>query len=85
MTRKQVGTALGYTKSNDAIGPIHERNRERLDPLSTYIKVSRVEENHTVRREICIYTLRGVMEICRFSRQPNADGVVKRPLLYGTG
>ena len=24
-------------------------------------------------RDVFIYTLRGVMEICRFSRQPNAD------------
>ena len=29
--------------------------------------------NHTQQRETFVYTLRGVMEICRLSRQPKAD------------
>lgn len=73
MTRRQIGEALGYVKADDAIWQIHERNKDRLDSFSETSVLGVAEGNRTVRREICVYTLRGVMEICRFSRQPNAD------------
>lgn len=73
MTRRQIGEALGYVKADDAIQQIHDRNKDRLDPLSTTLILGGVEGNRWVNRNTRVYTLRGVMEICRFSRQPNAD------------
>ena len=75
MTREQIGTALNYENPNDAIRLIHHRNADRLDSLSTSFNLNGVEGGRVVEREIIVYTLRGVMEICRFSRQPNAEGV----------
>lgn len=73
MTRRQIGEALGYVKADDAIQQIHDRNKDRLDPLSTTLTLGGIEGNRWVNRNTRVYTLRGVMEICRFSRQPNAD------------
>ena len=73
MTREQIGTALEYTNPAVAIGKIHNRNTDRLDPLSTFTSLVNVEGNRTVERKFICYNLRGVMEICRFSRQPKAD------------
>lgn len=73
MTRDQIGTALEYSNSRVAITQIHNRNADRLNPLSTSTKLVTVEGGRTVQREMIVYTLRGVMEICRFSRQPKAD------------
>lgn len=73
MTREQIGTALEYNNPNDAIRIIHSRNADRLDPLSTSFKLNGVEGGVTKARNIITYNLRGVMEICRLSRQPKAD------------
>ena len=73
MTREQIGTALEYNNPNDAIRIIHSRNADRLDPLSTSFKLNGVEGGVTKARNIITYSLRGVMEICRLSRQPKAD------------
>lgn len=40
----------------------------RLDLVSTQLKMSYVEGERTVVREVVCYNLRGVMEICRLSR-----------------
>lgn len=73
MTREQIGTALEYSNPGIAIQKIHDRNTDRLNPLSTITKLVKVEGERTVEREMIVYTLRGAMEICRFSRQPKAD------------
>ena len=77
MTREQIGQALEYKNSGDAIQLIHKRYADRLDPLSSTfsLKVEVVNGNTTYTRpqNVFVYTLRGVMEICRFSRQPKAD------------
>lgn len=38
---------------------------DRLNPLSTVTKLVKVEGERTVEREMFVYNLRGVMEICR--------------------
>lgn len=76
MTRDQIGTALEYSNSTKAIDNIHRRNKERLDPLSTTIRTRVVEGKRTVERNMMCYTLRGVMEICRFSTQPKANAFI---------
>lgn len=73
MTREQIGAALEYGNPQISIGTIHKRNADRLDPLSTLINLIKVEGNRTVERKVVCYSLRGVMEICRLSRQPKAD------------
>lgn len=73
MTREQIGKALEYNTPGDSIQRIHERNKDRLDPLSTPVKLTVVEGKRTVTRNIICYSLRGVMEVCRFSKQPKAN------------
>ena len=73
MTRDQIGTALEYSNPGIAIQKIHDRNADRLNPLSTVTKLVKVEGERTVEREMFVYNIRGIMEICRFSRQPKAD------------
>ena len=73
MTREQIGAALEYNNPNKAIQNIHVKNTNRLDPLSTFLKLRKVEGGITKEREYIVYSLRGVMEICRLSRQPKAD------------
>lgn len=73
MTREQIGTALEYNNPNKAIQNIHVKNTDRLDPLSTFLKLRNVERGITKEREYIVCSLRGVMEICRLSRQPKAD------------
>lgn len=73
MTREQIGRALEYSDPVTAICKIHNRNADRLDPLSSTTKLVVGEKNRTNTREFYMYNLRGVMEICRLSRQPKAD------------
>ena len=69
MTREQIGTALNYEYPGRSIAKIHERNADRLDTLKGIVKMT----TPGGAQDVIVYTLRGVMEICRFSRQPNAD------------
>lgn len=73
MTREQIGRALEYSDPVTAICKIHNRNADRFDPLSSTTKLVVGEKNRTNTREFYMYSLRGVMEICRLSRQPKAD------------
>ena len=77
MTREQIGQALEYAKPTDAICLIHKRYADRLDPLSSTFKmkveVVNGDVTYTQPRDVFVYNIRGVMEICRFSRQPKAD------------
>lgn len=73
MTREQIGRALECKEPRKYIAKIHERNADRLDSLSTVVKLTTVEGGITKEREIICYSLRGVMEICRLSRQQKAD------------
>ena len=70
MTREQVGQALEYDEPRKKIAVIHTRNKDRLDPLSTSFQI---ETPSRGPQEMVLYNLRGVMEICRLSRQPKAD------------
>ena len=73
ITRDQIGTALEYSEPRKSIQKIHERNADRLNPLSSVVNLTTVEGGREVTRDFYVYTLRGAMEICRFSRQPKAD------------
>lgn len=73
MTREQIGRALEYSTPVVAIKKIHDRYADRLDALSSITNLVTEVGNHTQMRQTYVYNLRGVMEICRFSRQPKAD------------
>ena len=73
ITRQQLGEMLGYSDPAKAIDNIHQRNRERLDPLSTTLKMRAIDGK---QRAITIYGFKGVLEVCRYSNQPNAHAVI---------
>lgn len=78
LTREQIGTALEYANPSKAIRKIHLSHKDRLEPLCMRIKLTgspQIGANLTKSEEQeCIYyTQRGIMEICRFSRQPLAN------------
>ena len=69
-TREQIGTALGYASPNKAITKIHTRHKDRLDQ---YSMIMRLPSDDGKEYETCLYTERGMIEICLLSRQPLAD------------
>lgn len=71
-TRFQIGKALEYDDPNDAIAKIHDRHKERLDNFSRLDKLSNEVQSYNVY----VYSIRGVLEICRWSKQPKADMVM---------
>ena len=75
LTREQIGQALGYANPIKAIQKIHLKHKERLDELSILIKGNQIGGDLTKseEQERIYYTQRGIMEICRWSRQPKAD------------
>ena len=73
ITREQIGRALGYNCPRRSIQNIHVKHKDRCDKFSTVIKVRTVEGDREVERERVFYSRKGVMEICRWSRQPIAD------------
>lgn len=71
-TREQIGQALEYSNPRIHVAKIHERHRERLDLFSGVVKLSTpsgVQDSY-------VYNIRGVLEICRWSKQPKADMVM---------
>ena len=82
LTREQIGQALEYADPSKAIRKIHLKHKDRLNELCIRIKnktfdntqsgTSR-EQNGNLMTERVYYTERGIMEICRWSRQKNAN------------
>lgn len=70
MTREQIGTALEYNNPQKAIDNIVSRNKERFIDKSVTLKLRATDGK---MYSTAVYTLKGVMEICRFSRQTKAD------------
>lgn len=73
LTREQIGRALGYNNPTKAIDNIHHKHEKRLNKFSTTLTLGAVEGERYVERERILYSRKGVMEICRWSRQPKAD------------
>lgn len=70
MTREQIGRALEYADPANGIRKIHERNKGRLDRFSVTVKLSGTDGK---LYNTYLYSVKGVYEICRWSRQPKAD------------
>ena len=81
-TREQIGKFLGYANPRKAIKDIHTRNRERLDKFSKSVNLRKyfngAQNEPPFRNEpvATVYSFRGLLEICRFSNQPNANKVI---------
>lgn len=71
MTRQQIGQALEYDNPMIAIAKIHDRHKDRLDKFSVLTKLGNTDGK---QYSTYLYSARGVYEICRWSRQPKADG-----------
>ena len=70
LTREQIGSALEYSNPDIALSKIHKKHSDRLDQLSVVTKLVSTDGKSY---ETMLYTQRGIMEICRWSRQPKAD------------
>lgn len=68
MTHDQIGRALEYFNSEEAIRDIHSKYKETLNRFS---RVAQIEGNGT--QNTMLYNQAGVMEICGHSEQPKAD------------
>ena len=82
-TREQIGQLLGYAEPTDAIKKIHKRNRDRLDKLSIVVKLATPSKGGDKSslpsgnvQEVTLYSFKGLLEICRYSRKPKADAVM---------
>lgn len=78
LTREQIGLALEYSDPSKAIRKIHLKHKDRLESLSLRLKMTSSTQiganlSKNEEQECVYYTQRGVMEICRFSRQPKAN------------
>lgn len=72
-TRTQIGEALGYDDPNRQVARLHNRHRDRLDPLSAVVKLTTTDGK---MYDTFIYSFRGVLEICRWSKQEKANEVM---------
>lgn len=77
LTREQIGSALEYSNPSNAIKKIHFKHKDRLENLCLRIKNPTVPKMGTLDSnlisETIYYSQRGIMEICRWSRQPKAN------------
>ena len=70
LTRNQIGQTLEYKNPQKAIDNIHAKHRNRLDDLSVTTKLRATDGKEYFTT---LYTQRGIMEICRWSRQSKAN------------
>lgn len=75
LTREQIGTALEYSAPQKAIQKIHLKHKDRFENLYFRIIDTRYPQSGGagIKVETIYYTQRGIMEICRWSRQKRAN------------
>lgn len=72
-TREQIGSALEYSEPRKAVEKIHAKHKDRLDPLSVVTKLVTTDGK---AYDTYVYGFKGVLEICRWSKQPKANMVM---------
>ena len=83
-TREQIGQLLGYKHPQKAIKDIHLRNKERLDKFAKLVELRKyfdgAQNEPPFRNEpvAMVYNFKGLLEICRYSNQPNANAVIDK-------
>ena len=55
---------------------VKNHTQTRLDPLSTLVKMTTVAGGITKVRKTTVYSLRSVMEICRYSPHPKTNALI---------
>ena len=70
LTREQIGSALEYSSPRQAIETIHKKHKDRLDELSVVTKLMTTDGK---QYNTYLYSQKGIMEICRWSRQSKAN------------
>ena len=81
-TRTQIGQLLGYEEPRVAIANIHSRNRDRLDKFARVVKLATPSRGNQIDnpfgnvQDVTVYNFKGLLEICRYSQQPNANAVI---------
>ena len=75
MSRDQIGRALRYANPRKAIEKIHRRHQQELDRFSVVLKTRTTDGKNY---DTFLYSRRGVLEICRHSRQPKAKEVLDK-------
>lgn len=73
ITREQIGKFLGYAQPANSIARIHSKHSDRLNQFTAHIEIPNTKGNSTATKEVISYSFKGLLEICRWSRQPNAD------------
>ena len=73
-TREQIGQTLEYENPRESIKTIHSRNRERLDKFSRRCQI----DTPSGTQQTTVYNFKGLLEICRYSNQPNANAVIDK-------
>ena len=76
MSRTQIGYALQYKDPANAVLRIHQRHYGRLDKMSVEVKGCQFVTpypNNDKNAHLYMYTVKGVYEICRHSKQKVAD------------
>lgn len=69
-TKRQIGEALEYKDPQWGVDRIVEKNKERLSKFSVTTKLMATDGKSY---NTTLFNRRGVMEICRFSKQPKAN------------
>ena len=68
ITRKQIGTALGYNEPSKSIYKIHNRHKDILDKYSTTVILEQQEGQRIINREHIVYNLEGILLIIQYSQ-----------------
>ena len=69
ITGEQLGKFLGYVRPRNAIAILHAKHADRLDQYSKQVKLTEGEE-------VIVYSFKGLLEVCRHSRKPNANTIL---------
>jgi prophage antirepressor-like protein len=75
-TREQIGEQLEYSDPTNAISKIHNCHRELLD-LPEFSGVVKLSTPQGGTQDVFVYSFKGVLEICRWSRQANANKIMQ--------
>ena len=69
ITGEQLGKFLGYVRPRNAIAVLHGKHADRLDQYCKRVNITEDEE-------ALVYSFKGLLEVCRHSRKPNANMIL---------
>ena len=75
ITRHQLGEMLGYENPDRAMSDIHRLHADRFDDYEKCV-VIKMPDSLGRSVDTYVYGFKGVLEMCRYSTQPNANAVM---------